>query len=107
MGLLLGEFMAKLPPGIWAASLLLFSGCALQRNVDHAILVDGKRHAEDAPSRAGGGWLALDVVGGQWTLVPAGVSMRSFHDEKVDSKGQKTITIKDKDRDVAFVKKGM
>jgi len=82
--------MAKLPPGIWAASLLLLAGCALPHSADHSILIDGKRHGADAPARAGGGWLALDVVGGHWELSPVGVSIRSFYDEKVDAKGQKT-----------------
>jgi hypothetical protein len=82
--------MAKLPPGIWAASLLLLAGCALQHNADYSILVDGKRRGADAPVRAGGGWLALDAVGGHWELLPVGVFIRGFYDEKVDAKGQKT-----------------
>lgn len=82
--------MTKFPQGLWAVSLLLVSGCALQQNAEHSILVGGKRHAEDAPSRAGGGWLALDVVGGHWELVPVGVSLRSFNDEKTHAQGKKT-----------------
>lgn len=82
--------MTKLPPGLWAVSLLCFSGCALQQSAEHSILVGGKHRAGDAPSRAGGGWLALDVVGGHWELVPVGVSMKSLYDEKADANGKKT-----------------
>jgi hypothetical protein len=69
---------------------LLLAGCALQHNAEHAILVEGKRPGAHAPARAGGGWLALDSVGGHWELVPVGVSLKKFYDETADAKGQKT-----------------
>lgn len=57
---------------------------------DWPLLIPGRYHAGEAPTRPGIGWLALTPVGGVWRLEPVIVRARAVHDAVLDAEGQRT-----------------
>jgi hypothetical protein len=60
---------------------------------EYRILRDGDDvvyHGGEAPLKPGPGWLALDVVGGRWNLLPASLQGEPAYDGVVDGSDDKT-----------------
>lgn len=88
---------------------VLFAALGLARAQDAGtrdwqFLVPGSYHGGEAPAEPGQGWLALDVVGGRWHLVPAKVRAERVHDPVTDgSEDEKTGILVASDRPAALV----